>query len=75
MSIGLARGTVEVVAYDSRWAEEFAHEKQQLLDTLGARVMAIEHIGSTSVPGLAAKPIIDMIAAKSEFIENILLDL
>lgn len=63
MSIGLARGMVEVVAYDPRWADEFVRERQRLLDILGARVLAIEHIGSTSVPGLAAKPIIDMIAA------------
>lgn len=67
MTLGLQRGTVELVAYDPRWVEEFAREKQQLLDTLGEHVVAIEHIGSTSVPGLAAKPIIDMIAAIRSF--------
>lgn len=67
MNIGLARGMVEVMAYDPRWAEEFALERQRLLKTLGDQVVAIEHIGSTSVPGLAAKPIIDMIAAIRSF--------
>lgn len=69
MSLGLQRGTVEVVAYDPQWAEEFAHERQRLLDALGDRVMAVEHIGSTSVPGLAAKPIIDMALAVKTFDE------
>lgn len=67
LELGLQRGTVEVVAYDAQWAEEFVREKQRLLDALGERVLAIEHIGSTSVPGLAAKPIIDMIAAVKAF--------
>lgn len=61
--IGLKRGTVSVVAYQPAWAEAFEKEKQQLQDALGNNVTDIEHIGSTSVPGLAAKPIIDMIAA------------
>jgi GrpB-like predicted nucleotidyltransferase (UPF0157 family) len=69
MTLGLQRGTVEVMAYDLRWAEEFALERQRLLDGLGDRVLVIEHIGSTSVPGLAAKPIIDMIAAVKTFDE------
>lgn len=54
---------VEVVAYDPRWAEEFERERAQLEVALGEHVLEIEHIGSTSVPGQAAKPIIDMIAA------------
>lgn len=61
--IGLKRGTVSVVAYQPAWVEAFEKEMQQLQDALGKNVTDIEHIGSTSVPGLAAKPIIDMIAA------------
>lgn len=61
--IGLKRGTVSVVEYQPSWVAAFDEEKQQLLDALGDNVSGIEHVGSTSVPGLAAKPIIDMLAA------------
>jgi len=58
--IGLRRGAVMLVEYDPTWASEFEREKQLLLDVFGNKVVAIEHIGSTAVPGLPAKPIIDI---------------
>ncbi len=61
--IGLKRGTVSLVAYQPEWANAFEKEKRQLQGVLGDYVSGIEHVGSTSVPGLAAKPIIDMLAA------------
>ena len=61
--IGLRRGTVNVVAYQPAWVTAYDKEKQRLQDALGGYISAIEHAGSTAVPGLAAKPIIDMIAA------------
>ncbi len=61
--IGLRRGTVSVVAYQPAWATAFENEKQRLHSALDGYISSIEHIGSTSVPGLAAKPIVDMIAA------------
>ena len=61
--IGLRRGTVKLVPYDPIWKELFEAEKDTLLNTIGDYVSDIEHIGSTSIPGLKAKPIIDMIAA------------
>lgn len=67
MSVGLERGTVQLQVYDPGWANEFEQERQRLLDVFGNRLIAIEHIGSTSVPGLSAKPIIDMIAAVESF--------
>lgn len=60
MSIGLKRGTVRVVPYQKKWATEFEQEKARILEVCGDKVVAVEHIGSTSVPGLAAKPIIDI---------------
>ncbi len=60
MSIGLKRETVKVVLYQKQWAKEFEREKERLLAVCGEMIVAIEHIGSTSVPGLAAKPIIDI---------------
>lgn len=49
-----------VAAYDPQWANQFAQTRVQLLDALRAVNAQIEHIGSTSVVGLAAKPIIDI---------------
>ena len=50
---------IEVVPYDERWQQLFMAEAARVSGTLGDEVCAIEHIGSTAVPGLAAKPIID----------------
>lgn len=52
--------TVEIVAYDETWPERFAEFRSALRGRLGPRAIRIEHIGSTSVPGLAAKNIIDI---------------
>lgn len=65
--IGLKRGTVKVVDYNPNWAQEFEAEKQRLIDTFGDKIVAVEHIGSTSILGLAAKPIIDIVAAVKSF--------
>lgn len=53
--------SVIIVASDPTWAEAFEHVKADLLIALGARVLGVEHIGSTAVPGLAAKPVIDVL--------------
>ena len=51
---------VAVQAYDEAWAEDFAKIRAELSDALGDLAMGIEHVGSTSVKGLSAKPIIDI---------------
>ncbi|HLO14300.1 MAG TPA: GrpB family protein [Anaerolineales bacterium] len=51
---------IVVVDYDPQWPVLFEQEKQQIIAALGNQVLLIEHIGSTAVPGLAAKPIIDI---------------
>lgn len=54
---------IEIVEYDPRWVEAFQLERQVLSDALAPWLVGIpEHIGSTAVPGLAAKPIIDIMA-------------
>jgi GrpB-like predicted nucleotidyltransferase (UPF0157 family) len=58
--LGLRRGTVALKGYTKDWASIFEHEAGQLRNTLGRRILAVEHIGSTSIPGMAAKPILDM---------------
>ena len=51
---------VEVVPYDAAWPLLFAAEEAKIRGALGAAALLIEHVGSTSVPGLAAKPVIDV---------------
>ena len=51
---------VIVVPYDSKWNDEFQKIKSYLEKTLENSILAIEHIGSTSIEGLSAKPIIDI---------------
>ena len=51
---------IELRDYDPSWPERYAEHASRLRDTLGERAVRIEHVGSTSVPRLAAKPIIDI---------------
>ena len=53
-------GPVVLVDYDESWPRLYEREAERIRDVLGPRVLLIEHVGSTSVPGLAAKPIIDI---------------
>jgi len=52
--------SVRIVAHDSAWNDEFASIAHDLRSVLGDRAVRIDHIGSTSVPGLAAKDVIDV---------------
>jgi GrpB-like predicted nucleotidyltransferase (UPF0157 family) len=56
----LHNASITLVDYDPEWPALFAREEARIRDVLGDRVVRLEHTGSTSVPGLAAKPIIDM---------------
>ena len=51
---------VEIVDYDPRWPDSFASEAARVLLALSGHVIGVEHIGSTAVEGLVAKPVIDM---------------
>jgi GrpB-like predicted nucleotidyltransferase (UPF0157 family) len=58
----IVREEVAIVPYDPQWPELFLREKEHLLFCLpGDLIRRIEHFGSTAVPGLAAKPIVDML--------------
>ncbi|GLX76889.1 hypothetical protein tinsulaeT_02290 [Thalassotalea insulae] len=52
---------ITVVDYQADWVNKFTDEKALLIQAIGNIALNIEHIGSTSVPGLAAKPIIDIL--------------
>lgn len=52
---------IQIADYDPAWPQLFEREADRVRATLGERVLLLEHVGSTSVPGLAAKPRIDML--------------
>lgn len=54
-------GAVLIVDYDPEWPRQFAVEAAKIRAALGTRALLLEHVGSTSVPGLAAKPILDIL--------------
>ena len=54
-------GPVVLVDYDPEWPRLFEREEERIRTALGERALEVEHAGSTSVPGLAAKPIIDIV--------------
>lgn len=54
---------ITVVDYDPMWPQAFEAERALLAEALGDNCIAIYHIGSTAVPCLAAKPIIDLMVA------------
>ena len=57
---GIEKRKIVIVDYDPRWPEKFQVHTAILARVLGSKALAIEHVGSTSVPGLAAKPIVDI---------------
>jgi GrpB-like predicted nucleotidyltransferase (UPF0157 family) len=53
--------TVHLVPYDPAWPAQYAAERAKVRSALGERALVLEHVGSTSIPGMAAKPIIDIV--------------
>lgn len=60
-ALGLARGTVELRAHRPEWHTAYASEAARLRERLGDRLCGIEHVGSTAVEGLPAKPVVDIL--------------
>ncbi|WP_051533988.1 GrpB family protein [Desulfitibacter alkalitolerans] len=58
--MGLSYDVVKLVAYRKEWAEKFIYEAELIADLTGIEKAKIRHIGSTSVPGMIAKPILDI---------------
>jgi GrpB-like predicted nucleotidyltransferase (UPF0157 family) len=52
---------IEVVSYDPTWPRLFAQEAQRVRSGVSTEFLAIEHFGSTSVPGMAGKPVVDLL--------------
>jgi GrpB-like predicted nucleotidyltransferase (UPF0157 family) len=58
-------GAIVIRDYDPAWPTMFEEERRRILEALEGKVLTIEHFGSTAVPGLAAKPIIDLLVGVS----------
>lgn len=65
--LGLASGTVTVLPYDPRWADEFTIASRQIYGAVGPEIIAVHHVGSTAVPGLSAKPLLDILVTVPDF--------
>ena len=52
---------IELAEYDPKWPRLYEREAERIGRALGPKMLRIEHVGSTSVPGLAAKPLIDIV--------------
>lgn len=63
---GLEPREIVVAEYDPAWPERYETLARAIRDVLGGTLLRIEHVGSTSVPGLAAKPIIDILAVVAD---------
>jgi len=61
MENNLTGRIIDVVSYDPHWVKLFENEKVMLAKAIGHNALKIEHIGSTSVVGLSAKPVIDIL--------------
>lgn len=64
--LGLERGTVELVSHRHAWAEAYEREAARLQERLGDRLLAVEHVGSTAVEGLDAKPVVDLLGVVAD---------
>lgn len=64
---GLAEGTVRITGYSARWPAAFDREAAALRAALGDAAQDLQHIGSTAVPGMDAKPIIDIAVQVASF--------
>jgi GrpB-like predicted nucleotidyltransferase (UPF0157 family) len=67
--VGLENGTVRLTPYTNVWKQLFDEEKSHLQAAVGKYVLDIQHVGSTSIPGMVAKPIIDIAIAVNNFEE------
>jgi GrpB-like predicted nucleotidyltransferase (UPF0157 family) len=66
-ALGLESGHSKLVPYDPRWPALFREAEAEIRAAAGDRILCIEHVGSTSVPGLTAKPVLDILVGVADF--------
>lgn len=69
MALGLATGNVCLREAHEAWAQEFELEKARIIDAIGAYILDIQHVGSTAIRGVPAKPILDILVGIQNFDE------
>jgi GrpB-like predicted nucleotidyltransferase (UPF0157 family) len=63
-SLGLEPGVVRLVEYDAQWPALFIAEQERIRDQCRTLMLRLEHVGGTSIPGMCAKPILDIAAGR-----------
>ncbi|MFB4213376.1 GrpB family protein [Shouchella sp. JSM 1781072] len=66
---GLKRGTVALIEYKEEWTKIFNRDKDIILQIVGNKVVDIQHVGSTAIPDISAKPIIDILVGLKNIFE------
>lgn len=69
MILGLASGQVLLVRAHEAWAAAYQLERAEIMAALGSNIVDIEHVGSTSIPDVPAKPILDILVGVGDFDE------
>ncbi len=69
MSLGLAPGQVSLAQRHEAWAVAYQRDRAAILAALGESIVAVEHVGSTSIPNVPAKPILDILVGVNNFEE------
>jgi len=67
MDLGLPDGIVQILPFNPAWNESFTAERERLKLAIGAQVVDIQHIGSTSIPSMPSKPVLDIGIAVVDF--------
>jgi GrpB-like predicted nucleotidyltransferase (UPF0157 family) len=65
--IGLDRGVVRLAPYNAGWVQVYEAERARIEAAVGAHILEVQHVGSTSIPGIAAKPIVDIAVGVASF--------
>jgi GrpB-like predicted nucleotidyltransferase (UPF0157 family) len=69
MVLGLPTGEVRLLDAHNAWADAFQLEKVRIIDAVGAHILEIQHVGSTAIPGVPAKPVLDILVGVEDFDE------
>jgi len=69
MALGLPSDEVRLVDAHEAWAEEFELEKARIIHAVGGHILEIQHVGSTAIPGVPAKPVLDILVGVEDFDE------
>src|SRR6266850_5909242 len=64
--LGLENNLVRLIEYTPLWADLYREEEEQIMAAIGHLIIDLQHIGSTSIPGIKAKPILDMMAGVAQ---------